>query len=344
MFNSKREQVAFYIFMVIVVCFLLVAPYVILPKIYSNRNEWQENAPINAKFLELWEIDTFEGGSSSRAKFLEKVSYQFQDITLSNYVLVRSVNLEQAKEMLQNGTRPDIISYGIGTGEMIEGICSSCDVNLNVRADLLVGGIKNSKIYGVPWCFGGYCLCSYDEQDFLNDNLELLKEQTDKEIIGTGYEYNVPKLSLNKSDESLLDKTTRTQYQAYDSFIRQNEFKILLGTQRDFYRLNNKVKLGVIDNIKFKFLNLYTDLIQYFSITTLNNDLESIALDYIEFVLSANIQKTLTNIGMFSVNRSDIYDNEYSDFEKALENKLQVMNVFTPNIRLLEYQNGGNCV
>ena len=73
----------------------------------------------------------------------------------------------------------------------------------------------------------------------------------EKNIIGTGFTYNIPKLSLNEKELSFLDKSEFTQYQAYESFLRGNDFQVLLGTQRDFYRLNNKVNLGVINGINY---------------------------------------------------------------------------------------------
>ena len=44
---------------------------------------------------------------------------------------------------------------------------------------------------------------------------------------------------------------------------------------------------------------------------------------------------------MFSVDGKTIYSNEYSDFEKALQNKLQVLNVFTSNAQLEEWHEKG---
>ena len=61
----------FAIFTIVVVIFLIVAPYFILPNISNGRNQWLNNTQNTTTFLELWEIDTFEGGTASRANFLE---------------------------------------------------------------------------------------------------------------------------------------------------------------------------------------------------------------------------------------------------------------------------------
>ena len=327
----------FAIFTIVVVIFLIVAPYFILPNISNGRNQWLNNTQNTTTFLELWEIDTFEGGTASRINFLEKTAFMYQNETTSNYVLVRSLDLEQAKLMLENGTRPDMISFGIGAGDLVYGLTREIDAEFSVRNDLMAGGRKEGMTLAVPWCLGGYVLCSKNNDDL---SLEGLKQIGNSAILGTGYEYNQPQKALTADETTLLDNVSRTQYQAYESFLR-DEFQVLLGTQRDFYRLNNKVNLGVIDNMNFRYLNNYTDLIQYISITTTNEELVEKATDFIKYLTSAKIQKRLTNIGMFSVDGNLIYSNEYSDFEKALQNKLQVLNVFTSNAQLLEWHNKG---
>ena len=202
------------------------------------------------------------------------------------------------------------------------------------------GGIKDGKTLAVPWCFGGYLLCGMNDiTDLSLSGLQNLS--TDLPIIGTGYNYNQPKKALPENEISLIDKTPRTQYEAYESFLRVNEFQVLLGTQRDFYRLNNKVNLGVISNVNYRYLNTYTDLVQFIAITTTDTDKIEKATQFIEYLTSAEIQSRLTRIGMFSVDGKTIYSNEYSDFEKALQNKLQVLNVFTSNAQLEEWHKKG---
>ncbi len=337
---GKKEKIFFAIFAIIVAVFLLVAPYFILPQIRKGDTGWLDNNIETTTFLELWEIDTFEGGTASRANFLERTAYMYQDKTKSNYVLVRSLDLEQAKLMLENGSRPDMISFGVGAGDLVSGIAQVIEENFSVRNDLQAGGIKDGKTLAVPWCFGGYLLCGMNDiTDLSLSGLQGLNK--DLPIIGTGYNYNQPDKALPENEISLIDKTPRTQYEAYESFLRGNEFQVLLGTQRDFYRLNNKVNLGVISNINYRYLNTYTDLVQFIAITTTDTNKIEKATQFIEYLTSAEIQSRLTRIGMFSVDGKTIYSNEYSDFEKALQNKLQVLNVFTSNAQLEEWHKKG---
>ena len=77
---------------------------------------------------------------------------------------------------------------------------------------------------------------------------------------------------------------------------------------------------------------------QYVAITTKNDAFVSVANDFVKYLTSDSIQKKLTSIGMFGVTEDTIYDDEYKDFELALKNKLQVMNVFVSNVWIKEEQ------
>lgn len=334
--SKSKEQLYFCIFAFFVVAFLFIAPYFLIPQINSARSDWINNAPKNACFLELWQIDTFEGGSASRARFLEKMAFSYQEKTSSVYVLVRSVELEQAKMLLQNGASPDMISFGMGAGDFIEGMAKPMDLPQNVRVDIASGGRKEGVHLAVPWCMGGYVLCNRQDIDF--SDLDSFSESTELDVFGTGFAYNLPFRALNEGQSQFLSKTKYSQYEAYEAFLKGNEFEVLLGTQRDFFRLNNKVKLGVEPSIKYTYLSGYTDLVQYVAITTKNDAFVSVANDFVNYLTSDSVQKKLTSIGMFGVTEDTIYDDEYKDFELALKNKLQVMNVFVSNVWIKEEQ------
>ena len=113
-------SVGFVLFLVAVATFLFVAPFFILPRIYAGREGWLNTAPPNSVILELWEIDTLVGGSASRAHFLEKQAYLFQTRTMDTFILVRELGLNQAKTMLEQGAMPDLVSFGIGAGDLVQ--------------------------------------------------------------------------------------------------------------------------------------------------------------------------------------------------------------------------------
>lgn len=339
MTKKSKETLFFGIFAFVVACFLFIAPYFLIPQIYATRNSWIYNAPKDACFLELWEIDTFEGGSASRARFLEKTAFLYQQKTGSVYVIVRSINLTQAQNMIANGTTPDLISFGLGGGDLVAGLARNIEANVNVRADLLAGGRHEGQNLAVPWCMGGYLLCSKAQnQDFGVNALQTLADKSERGVIGTGCAYNVPAKALTDDYSQFLVRNKLSQYEAYEAFLRGNEFEILLGTQRDFFRLNNKVNVGALSNISYQYLSTYTDLVQYLSITTTNENLVPVANEFIKYVTSSENQKKLTSIGMFCVTGEMIYSDNYKEFEKALSGKIQVMNVFVSNVWLKEEQ------
>ncbi len=340
MSKKKVERLAFCIFSLCVVAYFIIAPYFLLPQINSARNEWLSKAGVDAVFLELWEIDTFEGGSASRARFLEKRAFNYQTKTKNNYVIVRTVGVEQARELLSQGVTPDMVSFGIGAGDFLKSFCKPLNLKNNVRSDLMAGGRAEGEQLAIPWCMGGYVLCSQNRLDNVNlEALNKLKEEKERVVIGAGQSYNLPKFALNCDVRKFLERTDYTQYEAYESYLKGNEFEILLGTQRDLFRLNNKTKLGLIQNVNYNFLGEYTDLIQYLAITTQLQENIAVASGFIEYILSQEVQQDLTTIGMFCVNNDKIYTEKvYQQFESALSNKLQVLNVFVSNVWIKEEQ------
>ena len=321
---SKREKRVFSMFLLCASVFLFVSPYFILPRIYAGTANWIDTAPPNATILELWEIDTFEGGSASRAKFLERRAYAFQKETFSAYILVRQLSLTQAKIMLSSGTKPDMISFGIGAGELVKPFCFELETDFSLRADLMQCGLVDGLL-AVPWCVGGYCLCAgcdYEEPSLAKSS-----------SIGVGLASNVPMLAIENS----ALKAGYTQFEAYEAFLR-GDFEVLLGTQRDFYRLNRKVESGVTGPVKFEFLEGYTDLEQVISVCTQEN--KTVCEAFIQFLLAPVSQSKLCDIGLFSVLNIPIYDNDYKDFETSMLKPKKTLNVFTTKTNIDSMQQG----
>ncbi len=340
MSKKNLERLVFGIFAIGVVAFLMIAPYVLIPQINSARNAWLSTAGADACFLELWEIDTFEGGSASRARYLEKQAFGYQNKNKQVYVIVRTVSREQALSLLSQGSRPDLISFGIGAGDIIEAMCQPINLASPIRNDLSAGGRVDGELLAAPWCMGGYVLCSERKLDSIQpDTFATIREQSERAVIGTGLAYNLPALALPQDCRKYVERKDYTQYSAYEAYLKGNEFDVLLGTQRDFFRLNNKTKLGVIDSINYQFLAGYTDLIQYLAITATDERQIAQATGFIDYVTSAEIQKKLATIGMFCVNGAKIYsEKSYQQFEEALSKKMQVLNVFVSSVWLKEEQ------
>ena len=110
----------------------------------------KSNAENNDKsVLQLWQIDSFEGGKGSRADYLQKKGNAFSK-EYGAYVTVTALSAEAAVLNLENGNIPDLISYGAG-------IC----------------GLESYIGSFTTWCHGGYCLLAVDANaDFTNVNAE----------------------------------------------------------------------------------------------------------------------------------------------------------------------------
>lgn len=75
-------------------------------------------------------------------------------------------------------------------------------------------------------------------------------------------------LALNATQSrrnDLLDEGL-TQYEAYEKFLTGNNHTVLLGTQRDIYRLTNRIEQGRLGECVFEPLGGFTDLVQYIAV------------------------------------------------------------------------------
>ena len=90
--------------------------------------------------------------------------------------------------------------------------------------------------------------------------------------------------------------------------------KYFLGTQRDIIRLNNRGFEYIAQPLKN-----FNDLYQYASVTATDENKRVYACAFLDYLLTENVQKRLTEIGMFS----DFYVLNYQekDFISMQENK-----------------------
>lgn len=326
------------IFAALIIAFLVLSPFTLFNKIYEL------NYSLNGEYkfdyqgvIELWNVDTFEGGSVSRAKFLEKRAIEFEKENKGIFVSVNNITLEQLKLNLENNKKPHIITFGIGAGEIIENKIISLSSGLNVREDLLKSSTVNGQIKALPIMLGGYTLIS--NKEIISG--ESLKEYLSSyEIAFSNNEKINPLMALFVNDIENVKITNKTlsSFDAYDKFIN-NKYSLLLGTQRDFYRCNNRE-----ENMKMQcdYYNLsgFSDLIVYGSVFKSDNKIETISKKFLEFLLTDQSQEKLMNINMFPVLYKNIYtDSKYKDYNETLLKELKTLNVFYSNETLEQIKN-----
>ncbi len=236
--------------------------------------------------ISLWQIDGFEGGSGSRKQFLLKVARDFEKKNDGVLVMVISHTFTSAKENINKGVYPDIISFSNGV-ELKE--MESISVKRSVA-----GGKLGDKIYATAWCRGGYVLIK-------NQNA---KNKDSNTIIVSQKEYTQPLVALMLEGIEFDNVKSFSPLDAYVNFTLGKE-EYFLGTQRDIVRLTNR---------DFEFectpLTEYNDLYQYIALTSKDKVKKGIAKKFIDYLLSDKVQRNLNQISMFSPYLEVNFENE----------------------------------
>lgn len=334
----------------LLIIYLVIAPVIIFPMLSANAQLInRENEIDYYGVLELWNVDTFEGGSVGRNLWLERRALEFEANHPGTFIMVRNMNEEQALLNLENGNKPDLISYGIGIGSEIVSDLTNYTGAVNVRDDLLVGGKVNGEILAMPYILGGYSLIgnesymqssqSGNDYDLLNNVLNFATVNNKDKIYSLSMganSYTNPALALVlntvcEANENSIDEKINeyTSYDAYVEYVMGNNSSVLLGTQRDVYRCKNRENNSKMDANVYKFLGGFSDLIQYISIFNTDNKTKYICENFIEYITTEDVQRTLSAISMFSTLDIDIYSSTfYSEWEKVLAKNLNTFSVF----------------
>ncbi len=330
---------------VLIVVFLLLGPIVVF-----NKNNYIINidkllgSKKQSTILELWHIETFEGGSFSRSKFLQNQAVEFNKTNQGCFVVIKTLTLEQARLNLKNNTLPDMVSFGIGSGELFANLLQPFKDDYGIRKDLLPYGKINKSQLALPYMLGGYAVITNQTKLKENNNQTLLNN-----LFDNNYKHNkhtIPSvLFANNTDcdiarallingvvgnkDGFLDNIYTT-YQSYESFVTGGAVS-LVGTQRDVVRCINRTQNGKLDDCIYNYLGGYSDLVQYFGvIKNIDQAKEIIAFDFAKHLVGQTCQSKIKNIGMFSVLDMSIYnaEDDFCDFEKALQKPLTSVSVF----------------
>ncbi len=198
--------------------------------------------------LTLWQIDSFEGGKGSRADYLNGVGKQYSEI-YGDYVTVVSLSADAARKNIEREVVPDMISYGAGA----YGLESRFTAN---------------PAY-TQWCRGGYCFFTLDG-DFSDIS-------TSNTVINAGKDNLVDCAAVLCGVRGAQKQSPTAAYLS----LLNGEFKYLLGTQRDFYRLSAR-------QAQFSLLPVtqFNDLYQNISVTAEDKDKIAACSRFISFLIS----------------------------------------------------------
>lgn len=192
-------------------------------------------------YLEIWQVDTFEGGTGSRRAYLERVckaylkSVNAKSKTARITAAVKQITPETAEDFFKNGVYPDIISFGAGLNLPYERL-EKLDYSFGVVGEF--GG----ECYAAVWAQGAYAYITRKGETDVNS------------VIVCEQEYANPMLAYKMSGEKMPENVIKlpAKEAVYEFYKRKN--CALIGTQRDLYRLENKIETDV------KPLSGYSDL------------------------------------------------------------------------------------
>ena len=160
--HKKLRKIASLVFCFLCIAFIVFSPsYVFDKDRYSlNLNKYLTSGQAKDVVLSLYHIETFEGGSASRSKYLQRQAQSFNKQNPNCYIVVKTLSLDELILNLQNGNIPDLFSFGTGAGEYIAGFMAELDKNSSIRNDLRSLGSKGGKTLCYPYMLSGYAIIS----------------------------------------------------------------------------------------------------------------------------------------------------------------------------------------
>ena len=290
--------------------------------------------------INLWLVDSFEGGSGSRQSWFTKCSAKFEAQNKGLFVCVTALTESQLADKLESGQNFDMICFSRGVGASLLDKLAPLDVDFGGVMDNFIESCKVSgRPYAVPVYTGVYCLFARQSQqsgDLLANCLSTTftrkigknKVQLAPLVCGfTPYNSPLTALAMSGVKGTFSPNYNRSQYTAYEQFVGNKTAVTLLGTQRDMYRLDKRLQMGRMENLLFAPLTSYTDLVAYVGIgrTTQN---ANICAKFVQYLLGDTVQQSVTDMSMFSVTKQDLYTKDWYDLcEKGLSSAY-VPNVF----------------
>ena len=244
----------------------------------------------------IWHVETFEGGGKARIDYLKTIARDMEKQDNQVLFMIKAVAPDKLSSELEV-SKPDIISFGFGVGEIVLPHLIAQERTFDVRDELIESGSFNKKFYAVPYIVSGYAMFNHS--------------MTECEFhVGTN-NYISPQNIY--SSLNLQPKENESQYEAYKDFVYNKNVQ-LLGTARDLFRINNLNNIGRANAI-INPINTYTDLIQYLGIINYNQTTQK----FMNLALSDTYQNSLIDYSLFSSKYNKIYSSGiYNDMEDAI--------------------------
>ena len=321
-------------------------------KFFGKKSEYQG-------ILRLWNIDSFEGGSLPKSSFLEKVAMLFEKKNKGVLIMVQNLSEDEVVSSVKSGIYPDMVCFGTGMNKFFNGKFHRLDdsLGLSLLPNFYSAGLQNGAFVAVPIMAGAYSLISSNEriekagkdtQTSLSTlafalATDMVKKKgtihTNSITFGKGeFTFALDAFSrkfvsssvVSLAESGIVDGKYNTQspYEAYESFVL-GKSNMLLGTQRDIFRMENRVMAGKESGVRYEPIKEFTDLVQYLGILANNKVKYQVCEKFISFILEEKQQNLLEKFGMFSVTGAKVYDKlPLSELEKVINDKITVKSTF----------------
>ena len=249
-----------YLFLALIICLLVAVP--IMAAVGGKRAKADTDGGMTE--VTLWQIDGFEGGKGSRATFLKNIAEKCFG-NEKTYITVVQITADAARENMELGNIPEMISYSAGFYGLENRI--------------------NSRDFAYKsWCNGAYLLLTCDENADFSD------------VSGQNTVINEGKDNLTDIAALFCGVSGGAKVQPSGAYLNliNGKYKYLLGTQRDAYRLRTR---GV--DFKVKTVTQFNDLYQNVSILTKDGKKYDVCQRFIKYLCE---KADVGRLGLFGNN------------------------------------------
>lgn len=299
------------------------------PWLIQSFYEQQPETTSYKGILTLWHISDWRTGGSSGTTFLKKRIAEYESINAYVFIDIRSMTEAEAKEALENGETPDIISYPLGMDTNIT-------LALLPSKDLLFSELTDTAY---PYMCGGYCILIntelLDEQDlYAPEGWGIRpKDLLDATQFGicfdseTGYS-SLPAITLHEypvsqgpnistwgvppTPDAALDLSQANYTDGLDTFCEQQTC-VLIASHRQLFEATQRYEQNEAPTFTAYAIGGYTDMVQQIGIAACEDAQKQVACTaFVEYMVSNSVQKKLQAIDVFPVVRNlEVYqDNE----------------------------------
>jgi len=319
-------------------CALALLLICISPWLILSYYEKLPESPYFQGILSLWHISDWRTGGSSGTAFLQKRITQFEGQNPHVFIEMETLTVEEALRALQNGDKPDIISYPHGAEIPLEMASLPAD-------DTIFSGLPDTAY---PYMCGGYCLLINTDKmtesgiDIKSDwgiRPEALLEAAQMGVCFDAEDgcTALPALALHAYPEAerpqvstwgepdppdaalSLNASWKDGFEAFCS----GDAGMLIASHRQLFEATEQYTQGEVPPFTAYAIGPYTDMVQMISAAQQHDDelRQKAAESFAAFLLTDSAQKKLEALGVFPV-KPELNIYQQSDIHHAMYEQL----------------------